>query len=270
MKSNLSVFANVFIDTEERYLRMIDSFESFKKVNIDNYVINVRGRFAKKVQEYLIDKDKNLICTNLESGNGWLYDSRQISKNINSEYILIWIEDHLCLKPEKLNTIINEMISSKSDILTYSYWNDGDMLKRYKNVDKVELNDIFYFDHTRENNHLVQKERLSYIISLVSIIKRDLFEKILQSNSEKRWDKHLPFDFEKAPNDTHWLPIRRAICKYELFASIDDDLESIGGSLQSRGLYPIRENRVSYAHKKGNFFNRLKNKIRRLIYHYND
>ena len=46
VKSNLSVFANFFIDTEERFLRMIDSYESFEEAQIDSYVINVRGKYS--------------------------------------------------------------------------------------------------------------------------------------------------------------------------------------------------------------------------------
>ena len=265
VKSNLSVFANFFIDTEERFLRMIDSYESFEEAQIDSYVINVRGKYSHKVQKYIKNKNAEAICESFETGNGWLYDSSKLTKYSQSEYILIWLEDHICLNPTKIDSIINDMISSNSDILTYSYWNDGDMIERYKHIEKKEMNEIFYFDHTMNNHHLVMKDRKSYIISMVSIIKRDLFLKILNTSREKRWDKNLPFDFEKAPNDVHWLPIRRAITKYELFASIDDDLGYKNGSLQSRGLYPIREERMSYASEKPSLLKRIKNKIRKYI-----
>lgn len=105
---------------------------------------------------------------------------------------------------------------------------------------------ISWFDHTVEVNNRLTEE--SCLISFASIIKKKLFDIIIDDRgSEQRWPKMTPFDFEKAPTDTKWLPLRRANPKDELFASIDDDLGVVGSSLQSRGLYPKRSGRQSYA-----------------------
>ena len=54
--SNISVFANFYINDQERFLRLQDSFLSFFKSNIDRWYINIRGnkkkisyKFFKKV-----------------------------------------------------------------------------------------------------------------------------------------------------------------------------------------------------------------------------
>ena len=43
--------------------------------------------------------------------------------------------------------------------------------------------------------------------------------------------RKTPFDFEKH-HDTHWLPLRMSIPKFELFACLDDDNSVDGYSLQ--------------------------------------
>ena len=53
---NFTVFANFYIDTEERFLRLKDSFFSFDKANISEWVINTRGKYKEDV--------KNRIKTN--------------------------------------------------------------------------------------------------------------------------------------------------------------------------------------------------------------
>ena len=50
---NFSVFANFFIDTEERFLRLKDSFFSFNKANISEWLINIRGDFKNEVKNFL-------------------------------------------------------------------------------------------------------------------------------------------------------------------------------------------------------------------------
>jgi len=157
----------------------------------------------------------------------------------------LWIEDHICLAPDAINQVVNEMQSCNADVLTYSFWQNGKFLQRYDAIEQKSEGNISWFDHTLQNNDQVKK---SYIISYASILKRELLIKIvLDRGSERRWPKNTPFDFEKAPNDIRWLPIRRANPRFELFSPIDDDLGEPGTSLQSKGLYPKRIERQSYA-----------------------
>ena len=50
---NFTVFANFYIDTEERFLRLKDSFFSFDKANISEWVINTRGKYKEDVKNFL-------------------------------------------------------------------------------------------------------------------------------------------------------------------------------------------------------------------------
>ena len=50
-----TVFANFCIDSEERFLRLKDSFFSFKDSNIQEWLINIRGSYKEKVKEFLVN-----------------------------------------------------------------------------------------------------------------------------------------------------------------------------------------------------------------------
>lgn len=263
MSHNLTIFANFFIDSEERYLRMKDSLQSLKNIQTDGFVVNVRGRFFEKAIEYITQNVSPLHIFSIESPMGWFYDTEKISNRIRTEYILIWMEDHICMAPEHVNAVVNEMQKTGSEILTYTFWHGGNFLKRYSAVTQCQGDLIDWFDHTLENDLLVQSSPFgrNYIIAYPSIIKKELFDSIIvERGRELRWPKITPFDFEKAPEDIHWLPLRRANPKIELFASIDDDHGEKGSCLQSRGLYPTRFGRQSYAiNTRPFFFKRLVN-----------
>ena len=50
---SLTIFANFKIDNEERYLRMKDSFISFKDISAEKWVINIRGSYKSDTFDFL-------------------------------------------------------------------------------------------------------------------------------------------------------------------------------------------------------------------------
>lgn len=254
MPRNLTIFANFFIDSEERFLRFKDSLRSMSEIDAETYVVNVRGRYAPECMNHLRHSVSRCSVFSLESLAGWFYDSSKIRHLIATPYVLIWLEDHICMAPTAINRVVNEMESCGADILTHTFWCNGLSLNRYSAVRQTEGDQISWFDHDIQSNALVQNNKFgisSYIVSYASIISTSLFNRIIDdAGSERRWSKMTPFDFEKAPSDIHWLPLRRAIPKQELFASIDDDLDTPGSSLHGRGLYPVRQERASYANRR--------------------
>ncbi|MDP1677940.1 MAG: hypothetical protein Q8L88_13865 [Bacteroidota bacterium] len=248
---SLNIFANFFIDTQERFLRVQDSFRSFKDISADKWIINIRGRYAQETMAILRDQigDK-LNAHKRQSNEGWFYDTRQMLSDINGDYVFFWLEDHINLaRIELLENTIAEMKEHDIDYMLYTFWQNGQLRERYRGVELLSGNKIEYFTHTAENNRIIQKNfGGSYLISAASIVKTSLFHKIILADDpiQKRWPKETPYDFEKAPTDVHWLPMNVGIPKQELFASIDDDHDVKGSCLQSRGLYPIREGRTTY------------------------
>ena len=239
----LDVFANFYINSEEKFLRMKDSFYSFEKIYPDSWVINVRGEFATETINFLQSRLKRkLIISSMNSKRGWFHDSRKLMKYLRSDYVLFWIEDHINMVDVKLyNKILSEMSDANSDHLFISFFNQTKDFFKFKFEKNENIKTIFL---TSENVKLLQNDRSNhyYMISTVSISKNSFFKKIIFSNNPiiKRWPKETPFDFEKRTTDKEFLPFNLSIPDFELFASIDDDAGINNTSLISRNLYPKR------------------------------
>lgn len=242
--ATLTIFANFFINDEEEYLRMQDSFYSFKDIAaINKWFINVRGEYKFETLFFLHDHLKNKLSPYLvESSKGWFYDSSQMLKDVDADFVMLWIEDHINLTPvSKYTEILNELKESNTEYMGYSFWHFGKLRTIYDHIKKTEWTNISTFVLDKENQLKIRRERSDYIISMAGIFSADLFRKIILDDKIylRHWSKFLPLNFEKRPEDTRWLPVRYALPKYELFAPIDDR-ETDGSSLTARGLYPLR------------------------------
>jgi len=248
METVVSIFANFFIDNEERLQRLKDSYASMSSLHNLNWIVNIRGGFRREAAAVL-KSNKNIAIYHLNSIDGWFYDTANLFRQVRSKYVLLWIEDHICMRPEKVVPVVEEMNSADADVLTYTFWQGGKMQRRYGGIPKKNGGEIDVFEHTSANNGVIQKnEGGSYLVSYASIIKSDLVRKILiEKKSDTLWPKETPFNFEITPGDEKWLPLKRAVPQYELFAVIDDDHGSDSDSLISRNLYPNRQERQSYA-----------------------
>lgn len=251
----LSVFANFRIDSEERLLRMQDSFRSFSGGSIDAWIINVRGSHRESAAEFLTHHLGNkLTLFMLDSRLGWFHDSRQLLPHIHSDYVFFWIEDNLCVSgPAFFDRVVQDMASSRAEYLMYTAFHAGDTLRsieclRVADRDSIAIVDYDRRSHRKRMKFIVDRKLVCpvFIVSVTSIFTRSLFERLVIANDPliKRWPREAPFDFEKTQHDLHWLPIRVAYPKQELFAYIDDDHGRTGHSLISRGLYPDRMSRA--------------------------
>ena len=85
----LSVFANFRIDSNERFIRLKDSFFSFKDCKIDNWVINIRGNFKNDVAMFLSENiiTSDIQITYYESPLGWISDSYKLVGSIKNDYV---------------------------------------------------------------------------------------------------------------------------------------------------------------------------------------
>lgn len=239
--ATLTIFANFRIDDAERFLRMKDSFLSFKDIDAEKWVINVRGKYKFETLFFLHDNlGKKLIPFTLESNKGWFHDTSLMLSSINTDYAFFWIEDHINLVDvNKYKEILSEMKANNSEYLLYSWWFSGESIEPYRTLEKEEHGSISTFLLDKKSMEKIDATKF-YIISMASFFSVELFKKIVKKGPPllRGYQKFCPFDFEKGGGDTSWLPIHYAIPKYELFASIDDGGE--GYSLQSRGLYPKR------------------------------
>ncbi len=245
INATLTVFSNFFINDKETLLRMQDSFMSFKDISAEKWVINIRGKFKLDAYFFLCTHLKEkLEATVIESGKGWFHDSKNLLYKVKSDYVFYWIEDHINMIDVSLYAnILNEMKNNKCEHLLYSFYVNGvyheNMFKGVKKYDS-KCKYIEYADLTKEINNKHRCLHNYYLISLAGIFSHELFSKLINNPDFRSSPKEKPHDFEKDKNDQKWLPIRYAIPKFELFASIDDTRGVEGYSLQERGLYQTR------------------------------
>lgn len=261
---SLCIFANFFIDNLERLDRMKNSFLSFKDLSPNEWRVNIRGRYKKEAGEFLASElGKVLKLKFIETKRGWFKDSYSFMKDVKTEFIFFWVEDHICLvDPASLWDVIKEMKQLRVDQLRYSFLHKK-TLKVFNILPKIHNGQ--YIDVARIDRHSSRKVRKKlsmdfYVVSVLGIFKRDFFFSVLLSNRPylKRWPKYLPFDFEKKSKDNVVDLIHTALPKLELFASIDDDHTIEGYSLISRGIYKENISRAKLKEiefiSKTNFF----------------
>lgn len=260
---SITIFGNFRVDSEERFLRLKDSFYSFKNAKISKWIINIRGPLKRDVINFLSDNLGNsLQIFQLESNAGWLYDSYKLTSHIESKYVMIWIEDHICVcGEEKFNLVVDDLVSNKVDYIGYSWFGNGLFLDEFRGISQTNCNAISIIDYDYLSNSKRQINAIktigskSYIISLCGIFsKRFYINMLLQKKPYLlRWPRKTPFNFEKSYDDTFILPIKYGVPKFELFSPIDDDNKHKGSSLVSRGLYPNRVSRESMVSIRENF-----------------
>jgi hypothetical protein len=270
MNPSLCIFGNFFIDNNERFQRMKDSFYSFRNICPDQWVINIRGRLKSQAGNFLKKElgDKIAIF-NLHSRQGWFYDTKIIISHIRTNYVFIWVEDHILISGlDNLRNCILEMAKYEVDQLWYSFFTD-ELIANFSIIPahkKGKYITVIKLDNNSCYKIRKLKKKDFYTISMVSIMCRHYFIKVVNSPKPylKRWSRNLPFDFEKKSTDRAFPVIWHAYPNNELFVSIDDDLGEEGYSLISRRIYKSVISRETL--KQMEYSNsELKNKIKNII-----
>ena len=267
---SLAIFANFFIDNEERLQRMKDSFNSFKEAEPNQWVINIRGSLKYEAGNFLKEKlREKLNLFYLQSGRGWFYDSNSIASKIDSNYVLFWVEDHILINsPNNLNNCIAEMNKFNVDQLLYSFL-ISDIKKKFAIIEPYKSGE--YIKVLKLDSEICLKTRKLfgefYTVSCPTIMSKNFFTKILLSRKPylKRWPRNVPFDFEKLSKDNIAKVIWHAIPNQELFAVIDDNHGQPGYSLISRGLYPNRISRDSLKNLEFNYSSEKRQKLKNIV-----
>lgn len=270
---SLTVFANFYINDENRFKRMKESFFSFCDGNIDYWLINVRGKFSKETSKFLLENISNhkIHISFINSEKGWFEDSKQIINKINTTYVFVWNEDHKNMRSTNdFNIILNEIKKYKVENFTYSLFYRGDLYKSLLIDDAKSSEHIIYIDNTekihKKRLELIKKNKIlgqKFIISLVSILSTKLFKKIIFANDPpiKRWSKYTPFNFEKTDKDVHWLPFRFGVPKNEFFKCIDKDWDAQGNRINYTDMQT--KNNKFYLIKF--IYNKIKVSLRELV-----
>ena len=119
---SIAIFGNIFINDPIKLELLKISFKSFNHSNISQWLINIRGSYRFDAIQFLkknITQKVNFF--ELNSDEGWFYDSRIMSEKLNSEYIFVWLEDHANISDNNyFNSVVIDIKKTRSDYLLYT------------------------------------------------------------------------------------------------------------------------------------------------------
>ncbi len=112
---SITIFGNIFINDPIKLELLKISFKSFNHSNISQWLINIRGLYRFDAIQFLKKNiTQKVIFFELNSDEGWFYDSRIMSEKLNSEYIFVWLEDHANISDKNyFNDIVRDIKKNK-------------------------------------------------------------------------------------------------------------------------------------------------------------
>lgn len=200
MKHSVTIFGNLRINTPVRLEHMKSTFLSFKEVS-DNWVINVRGDYREEAIHFLKEQlgQKLVLGDLLDDSRGWITNALELLGKAKYEYVLIWLEDHMCMvSPDIIQGAVNEMAEHKVDYMPYSWWMFGKSRKVFDELAyEVHMQKGTYISSltlTPSKWALVRKHGHPYfLISMLGIFRKE-FLRTMWSKDQHR----LPLIFKKA------------------------------------------------------------------------
>ena len=177
-----SLFSNIYINEFRNLKNSIRSFRSLPHDTFSSFVINIRGKYAHILKQYIIKTlnnkkiHKKKFISSFESGISWKFDSSILLKKIKTNYIFIWVEDHICVNEKLFLETANEVIVSDLDVLCYSFHNFDYRKKEYSNFNCTKSKNLTIFEFNSDD---ISKISFDYLIPLISFQKTTIFRKIL-------------------------------------------------------------------------------------------
>ena len=249
-KPRYSILTNFFINDEETLQRMKDSLDSFKSAEAKKWVINIRGKLKDEAEKYIHNSlSEKCEVFNYDLGD-WQKETKILINKIDTDYILYWVEDHILqVNSNILDDAVNEMKSSESDFLSYTFHCFGYHKEVYDNLFFNKLNlqkHINTFKLDISSYYKIYRSRKitpninQYVTALPSIFSKELFINLINRRYYKFKLIETPHFMEKPPYSIRYLPFNFSYTNKELFASIDDDRGIKNYSLINRNKYPKR------------------------------
>jgi hypothetical protein len=241
---------NVRINSQERYFRLIETLNSIPEILDSNFSIRVRGNL----------KDLNFQSVHScqfyfgSSWNEWNLDLIEQVAASPSEYYILMQEDHLLeMSKNNFNSLLREVKELSIDYLPLSFHPHYEVFTKelFRKCPSNEIKEkVTFWDLDKHSYSRTNFQNRNYLLNLIGIYKKDLLLRLLLRSRPyyKQFSIQTPFNFERRPNETWFLPIRWAYPHNEVFACIDDDHGLEGYSLISRGKYKSQSTRLIEHH----------------------
>ncbi len=184
----VTAICNILIDSDAKFELFKEAFSRVYGIS-DNWLIHIRGRHSRDVVEYIQksfpDYPQNYqFFSNLYDRN-WAKSTRKMLAASRYEYIYVFLEDHLLLKPlTYFKDVIRNMVESKIEYFGYSFFNVGLSMSSAEGLYPDYLKHFFAFQFNQKNIWYLKKyNRHFYPYSLASVSTKKYFQKLLAIES---------------------------------------------------------------------------------------
>jgi len=243
---------NIYIPTAFKANRFIDAFNSLIEVGLMRHSIRIRGEFASFIKENLsraaLDKPYEISWFHKELTRDWQLNTLEQVLQSQTTLVLLMQEDHICIgEMQNVSNFIKfffETDCESSPLSFYStYKEQREILSSTKNI----LDNKYGVFTILQKNWQKDIPTPRFPVSLVGLFKKSSLITMLLNTRPfiKKYPPLTPFNFEQAPNQKWFLPLKFALPKFEFLACIDDDAKIPNTSLQKRAIYYLDNERIN-------------------------
>ncbi len=181
----ITALCNVFIHSKSKLELFKETFSRVYGIS-DNWLINIRGKYRgdvlKYIQETFDNVERNCIFFSGLNENDWAKSTRKMFENSKYEYVYVFLEDHFLLKSlDHFRDVIQDMMDSKIDCFTYSFFNVGLSVGSAEGLYPDYSKHFFFFQFDGKNSSFLKKNSNHfYPYSLAGICTKRYFQKLLE------------------------------------------------------------------------------------------
>ena len=255
---NFVAIFNILASSQERFDRLERTLNRLpRELGID-FSVRIRGSY----QGSILKTKHNIRLYSGSTWGEWNLDLLQQVVDGPATHYLLLQEDHLLqMQTEELGKLLSEISKYRIDYLPLSFHPQYEFLvKEIAGICKTNTaSTLKFWNIDPDSFNSVALDVRNYPLNLVGIYTRDLLESLLLRERPiyKKYSIEAPFNFERSPSETWFLPLNWGYPNNEVFACIDDDHGIPGYSLSSRGIQAIVSQRQVNHHQQGFVFGEL-------------
>jgi hypothetical protein len=249
--NQVCVVWNIYIPTAFKASRFIDAFNSLIDVGLVHHSIRIRGEFGNFIKENLsraaIDKSYEIRWFHKELSRDWQLNTLEQVLQSQTNLVLLMQEDHICLgERQNVSNFIKYFLEldCESSPLSfyYTYKEQREILSSAENISANKYGVFTILEKNWQRDIPTPR----FPVSLVGLFKKSSLITMLLNTKPfiKKYPPLTPFNFEQAPNQEWFLPLKFALPKFEFLACIDDDAKIPNTSLQNKAIYYLDNERT--------------------------
>jgi hypothetical protein len=232
-------YGNILINSQERLETFKETISNWQEKIAIDMKIRVRGNFATEATNYC-KKYTNVKCKKGSDFIQWRIQAHLDILELNSKYVMIFLEDHQIVSSQShFNEIVTSLIKDEVDVFQYSWFEHYRETRQFlENCSSDMSSRILSLTINLENRNEFVRHSGRYIVSLTSIFRKEVLLELLKTHRPwfKKYDSRGPFDVEKSPKLSFYLPLKFALPISEFALCVDDEMGITGTSAVSRGL----------------------------------